>query len=87
MDEFRTRLKELLEKNFRGSDAHLEQASPAPRIGGFIEWDGFDGLSQRERQSRVWAVLRGNLPVEDQQRITAILTLTPLEQQAILENE
>ncbi len=87
MDPFLAHLDALLEKHFPGSEFQRDQAAPAPRIGGFLVWDRFEGTSQRERQRQVWSVLHGNLPVEDQQRVTAILTLTPLEQEAILENE
>lgn len=86
VDTFPAHLTTLFEEHFPGSALHLDQAT-APRIGGFLVWDRFEGVSQRERQRKVWSVLRDNLPVEDQRRITAVLTLTPLEQEAILENE
>lgn len=87
MGQFIKQLQDLLEVNFPGSEPHLEQVTPAPRVGGLLIWSDFQGKSQRERQSQVWDVLRGNLDSADQQRITAILTLTPYEKQDILENE
>lgn len=87
MGQFMKQLQDLLKEGFPGSEPHLQQATPAPRIGGFLIWPEFEGVSQSERQSQVWNVLRNKLGVEDQQRITAILTLTPYEEQSILENE
>jgi acid stress-induced BolA-like protein IbaG/YrbA len=53
------------------------------RIGGLLVWDGFDGLSQLERQNRVWAALRERLDVPALQEISLIMTFTPRELAAL----
>jgi len=56
---------------------------PPRKVGGFLIWDGFSGLEQIERQNRLWGVLRERLSRDDQLRITAILTATPAEWDAM----
>lgn len=48
------------------------------RVGGTLVWNGFDGLSQLDRQRQLRAVVR-ELPVESQLRVTFILSLTSEE--------
>lgn len=88
MDQLMSLLDEVFDRSFPGSRHPIAPVLPnSPRMGGFVVWDGFDELSQRERQKAVWQAIRDNLDSQDQQRITAILTLTPSEEQAMLENE
>ena len=79
MERFIQRLTALLKQNFPGAEIELERARPAPRVGGFLIWDGFERMDQTKRQTHVWQVLRESLSAEDQGRITAILTVTPAE--------
>jgi acid stress-induced BolA-like protein IbaG/YrbA len=82
MEPFIERLRNLLQTEFAGSQDELE-SRPARKVGGFLIWDGFSGHEQIQRQQRVWNVLRQRLNPDDQQRITAILTVTPTEWSAM----
>jgi hypothetical protein len=72
------RLRSLLQAEFINSRNELETVRPS-KVGGFLIWDGFDGLDPLERQNRMWKVLREGLEREDQLKITAIFALTPAE--------
>ena len=89
MEQFIERLKNLF--TLRLDDRvqfHIGEIVPgSERIGGYIVWAGFDGLPQRERQCVVWKALRDTLLPTEQQHVSAILTLTPHEEQGIKENE
>lgn len=91
MDDLVSHLENALHHRFPGSSPALsliESGSPIySRVGGFLVWDGFDGVSQRERQRQIWDLLRSDFTTEQQVRVSAILTLTPLEEQVMLENE
>ena len=77
-DSFISKLRPFFDDVFPGVDVHLESLVPG-RIGGYLIWEGFDGVHFRERQKRIWKVLRQHLSVNEQERITAILALTPNE--------
>lgn len=67
---------------------HLGEVYPgAGRVGGYIVWPGFEDASQRERQSRVWNILRSELQPAELQQVSAVLTLSPNEEDAIMERE
>jgi hypothetical protein len=85
MEEFKATLEESLKQSFPGCDPQLEIVEPMEKIGGVLVWQGFEGLPQHERQARLWAFLRQSLDLLDQMRVTAILTVTPLEMAALLE--
>jgi len=85
MDELIARVSRVLQERFPGAEPALAPVPLGERAGGFLVWDGFDGVPQRERQRMIWDTLRARLAREDQQRVTAILTLTPVEQDDILD--
>ncbi len=87
MEQLIQHLSEIFALDYPGSQMQLSQTPSTMKVGGFILWDGFEDKTQIERQRMVWQTLRERLPVQDQQRITAILTLTPLEHTSILEDE
>lgn len=74
MEPFIEKLRQVLRTEFAGSQDELEPRA-SRKVGGFLVWDGFSGLEQIERQHRVWNVLKSRLNLEDQRRITAVLTL------------
>lgn len=82
MEPFIEKLRTLLRSEFVNSQDELEPRPPR-KVGGFLIWEGFSGQEQIERQQQVWSVLRKRLSLEDQRRITAILTFTPTEWSAI----
>lgn len=84
MDPFVEHLRKWIAGHFENARVHFE-AYPGGRVGGIMAWAGFDGVPQRERQRTLWDHLR-ELPSEEQMRISAILTLTPTEQEGYLEN-
>jgi stress-induced morphogen len=79
------------------TNAGRESGGPAPaltlpradndKVGGFLIWPGFEGYDQVERQRTVWEILRERLSPDEQRRVTAILTITPLEQEGMLGSE
>ena len=100
MDDLMFVLDDKLRQHFAGARPALEWVPSAisdkkdallweepSRVGGFLIWDGFDGISQHERQHHVWKMMRAELTPELLKRVIAVLTLTPLEEQAMLEDE
>jgi acid stress-induced BolA-like protein IbaG/YrbA len=85
MDALISRLRKLLETQFKGASVLLEPASPTEKVGGFLVWGGFDGMDQIDRQQMLSKVIR-ELPRDEQVKITAILTLTPDERSVPTEN-
>lgn len=85
METFKAALEQSLRNCFAGSDPQLEIVEPMEKVGGVLVWQGFEGVPQHERQARLWAFLRQNRDLLDQTRVTAILTVTPLEMAALLE--
>lgn len=79
-------LARVLQREFPGSIPLLEP-TPSGKIGGILLWDGFEGQPQHERQRVLWKKLREDISTEQQRGVSAILTLTPLERDVILEDE
>lgn len=75
-----------LKARFAGASVELDPPVPGERIGGFLIWDGFDGVEQIERQRQVWKELRDKLDASEQQDVSAILTLTPDEVSVVPED-
>ena len=73
------RLQRLFAGRFPGATAELEKVTPLKKVGGFLVWDGFEGVEQIDRQRRLRTVIRENLPPEEQAKVTTILTVTPAE--------
>ena len=79
MDEFIQHLTDVLQQLFPGSTPELEQFQPLTKVGGFLIWDGFEGVEQLDRQRQVHAALRQTLSQVELQQVTTILTATPEE--------
>jgi hypothetical protein len=79
MEEFIQQLTEILKEEFPGSNPELKHASPLQKVGGYLIWNGFDGMEQIDRQRRLGAAIRKRLSISEQVKITTILTLTPEE--------
>ncbi len=71
-------VRTVLDREFPGATANLEQETPAGRVMGMLIWDGFEGMDQLDRQRLLAAKLREGLPPEERHRVS-ILTLTNAE--------
>ena len=85
MEAFAKKVKDVLVAEFPNATVALEAAKPSKKIGGLMVWEGFKGIEQIKRQTRLWKVLRHRLTPEEQLRITAILTVTPQEREVCQE--
>lgn len=73
----RRKLFRVLKAEFPKADISLDQ--PGTKVSGLIVWQGFEGLEQVDRQSRLWKTLRSSLSRDEQLKISAILTMAPVE--------
>ena len=85
MEAFAKKVKDVLVAEFPKATIDLDVAKPSKKIGGLMVWQGFKGIEQIKRQTRLWKVLRLRLTPEEQLRITAILTVTPQEREVYQE--
>jgi hypothetical protein len=72
-------LTKILAAAFPGSTSELEAVPGTERIGGFLIWNGFDGMDQLNRQRKLSTALRERLNPAQLLGITTILTMTPDE--------
>lgn len=79
MDPLVEKLKQLFESQFSGATADLEVVKPLKKVGGFLVWEGFEGIEQIDRQRQLRHAVRDGLTPEEQARLTTILTVTPAE--------
>jgi len=79
MERLIEQLKTLFGRKFPGATAELEQARPLRHVGGFLVWDGFEGVEQLGRQRQLRQVIREARSAEDQAQLTTILTVTLAE--------
>jgi len=68
----------MLRQEFPKCEFELERKG-GDRVGGFLIWNGFEGLEQIDRQRKVSAVLKQKLSVAERQHVSALLTMTPDE--------
>ena len=73
------KLTAVLSKNFPDASIKVEQAGSNKKLGGMVVWNGFDGIDQVDRQRELWSVLKKTLSPEEQLKISAILTMAPVE--------
>lgn len=78
-ESFARRLTRVLREAFPGATVRLDKVSSSDKVSGFLVWNGFGGVDQIDRQSRLWQILRARLSAEEQMKISAVLTLTPSE--------
>jgi acid stress-induced BolA-like protein IbaG/YrbA len=81
------RLKQTLSEAFPGAETRLEISPYSDKISGFVIWEGFSGQTPIERQQRVWAAIKARFQPAEQRDVSAIFSLTPEEEQSILEDE
>jgi len=79
MEEIVKKVNAVFERAFPGIEVALVTKKGVARIGGFVIWSGFSGVSQLERQSHLWKVLKANLSQDEELKIGTILTITPQE--------
>jgi len=85
MEAFAKKVKDVLVAEFPKATVDLDVVKPSKKIGGLMVWEGFKGIEQIKRQTKLWKVLRHRLTPEEQLRITAILTVTPQEREVCQE--
>lgn len=85
MEQLIESLKAQLTGHFQGAELQISPVSGGDRLSGYMTWEEFEGVPQRERQRDLWQFLR-NLPEQTQRQISSILTLTPGERDNYLEN-
>ena len=81
------KLEKVFTATFEGAKFEAHEIPLSEKLGGFLIWEGFVGNSHRERQALLWKCLRTSLDVEDQQRISAIFTVTKMELASMRESE
>ena len=73
------KLTAILAEYFPDASIKVEQTGSNGKFAGMVTWSGFEGLDQVERQRQLWKVLKKTLSPEQQLKITAILTMAPVE--------
>ena len=79
VDQTKDHARDALVKSFNQAVVRLTSIPASGGVGGFIVWDGFDDLDEKERQDRIWAVLRSELTPAEQMELSAIFALTSQE--------
>jgi|GEM_PF-1280397 acid stress-induced BolA-like protein IbaG/YrbA len=74
-------VKRIIAKTFPRSKVHLSKQDG--QIGGSLVWDGFDGMAQIDRQVKLRNAINSLPNSEDRHKVSFILTMTPLEEEAI----
>lgn len=82
--KLKERLEDVLTSHFAGAELHWMR-TPGNRLAGTMVWDGFLGQAQIDRQTQLRRVINESLPVDEQQTVSLILTLTPEENAALSE--
>lgn len=77
------RVAEVLQKNFKGAQVHLDRDPLTERISGRLLWDGFAGHDFLWRQNALFRVLRRELGPEAQV-VSHIFTYTPNESEQMI---
>jgi hypothetical protein len=73
------RVSEVILSALPGADPHLARLPNGGAVSGFVLWEGFDELDQVDRQQKLWGAIRSGLSEEEQDSVSAIFTLTPME--------
>jgi acid stress-induced BolA-like protein IbaG/YrbA len=79
------RIQKIFEAGFPGATAELEYVKPLRKVGGFLIWDGFQGVEQLKRQRALSRALKEGLEPKELAQVTTILTITPGEAEAMKE--
>jgi hypothetical protein len=85
MEELEAVIRGALTEGLQGCQVQFDPYPGYGKLHGTIIWHGFGDLDQADRIHRVWDILRPKLN-EDQRRSTGFLiTVTPIELDAILD--
>lgn len=79
MEEMIDSIRNELTRAFPGAETELEYFPDSEKVGGYLIWDGFDGLEQIERQRTLALNLRESMGAQYRTKVTTILTVTPAE--------
>ena len=80
-------LEGVLKEHFPNAGLDIRSIPASGNYSIHIVWPGFDDLAIRDRQRKVWDVLRSDLPVEDQKHLGVVFTLTPNEDELIQKDD
>jgi len=87
MEQLISDLTQVILGHFHNAELDLQLIpGSSGRVSGFLATDDFEGVSQRERQRILWDFLRKNVGIEEQQKVSSVLTLTTGEKEAFLED-
>ncbi|MFB3894146.1 MAG: hypothetical protein ACE15C_19250 [Phycisphaerae bacterium] len=80
----KAKVRKILKDNLPG--INIDDLGPgglSGKIGGVLVWKQFEGLDQVDRQEKVWNLLRQHLSMDEQSRLSLMITLTPDELKSI----
>jgi hypothetical protein len=81
------RLRDLVEQAFKGAKlSDVERVPGSERLGGVVVWTGFAGQTQIVRQRALSQHLRAQLSPDEWLQVGLLLTVTPEELAAILDD-
>ena len=83
MGTLKTKIETIVAEHFAGASTDLEIIRQSQKLSGSVVWDGWRGKTQTERQRQMGAMLRQRLSPAEQQYLSAILTMTPAEVNAL----
>ena len=82
------RVRDIVQQAFDGAElSHVERVPGSNNLGGVVVWSGFSGQAHVDRQRALWDALRGQLSKVERLHVGLLLTLTPRELAAILEED
>jgi len=78
MGKLGAKVSRVLKEYFAGARVDL-RAGESEAVGGFVVWDGFNGLPDRERVRRVDRALKKELGKDEYRGVSVIAPFTPAE--------
>lgn len=72
-------IKQILEKDLPEAKIEISRDPDSEKVGGRVIWEGFQGYNARQRQDRVFRLLRRQITMTQAKDISYIFTYTPNE--------
>lgn len=79
MDKVVSKLRRILQSNFKGCKVKLKRLTDSDRFYGDLVWKGFENKDHVDRQELLRDVLEAELTPEERQKVSMIFTYTPAE--------
>jgi len=79
MDKLRKKVIRVLRRRFGDVTDALEQVESTGRVTGVVVSSAFNGLSDKERQVRLWQAIEDGMTPREQADVGPIAALTPAE--------